>query len=172
VIVIVMGVSGCGKSTVGFGVAAGLGWPFLDGDELHPPANVAKMAAGHPLTDADRAPWLEAIGERMAAWHDAGRSGVLACSALRRVYRDTLRAHAPATFVLLDVSVALLRARVAGRREHFMPPSLLDSQLATLERPGPDEDAITVVVDTEVPPSELVTRVAAALALDAAGGSV
>jgi gluconokinase len=165
VIVIVMGVSGCGKSTVGFGVAANLGWPFLDGDDLHPPANVAKMAAGHPLTDADRAPWLEAIGEHMAAWHDAGRSGVMACSALRRSYRDALRAHSPATFVLLDVSVELLRARVAHRREHFMPPSLLDSQLATLQRPGPDEDAITIAITSEVPPGELVARVLSELSL-------
>ncbi|MFT4030657.1 MAG: gluconokinase [Protaetiibacter sp.] len=133
--VVVAGVSGSGKSTVGALLAARLGVPFADGDALHPPANLAKMASGIPLDDADRWPWLDAVGERLAA-----SPVVVACSALRRAYRDRLRAAAPgARFVLLDGSRELLEARMAARTDHFMPPALLDSQLATLERPDPDE---------------------------------
>jgi len=130
-----MGVSGSGKSTVGAALAAALGLPFVDGDALHPAANVAKMAAGIPLTDDDRWPWLDAVGERLAA-----SPVVIACSALRRVYRDRLRSAAPGIrFVLLDGSRELLAERMGARADHFMPTALLDSQLATLERPDADE---------------------------------
>jgi len=120
---------------VGAALAAALGLPFVDGDALHPAANVAKMAAGIPLTDDDRWPWLDAVGERLAV-----SPIVIACSALRRVYRDRLRAAAPGIrFVLLDGSRELLAERMGARADHFMPTALLDSQLATLERPDADE---------------------------------
>ncbi|AYF98400.1 gluconokinase [Protaetiibacter intestinalis] len=151
--VVVAGVSGSGKSTVGALLAERLGVPFVDGDALHPPANVAKMAAGIPLDDADRGPWLDAVGERLAAG-----SVVVACSALRRAYRDRLRAAAPSVrIVLLDGTRELLGERMAARAEHFMPPALLDSQLATLERPAPDEHV--AVYDVAVPPAELADAV-------------
>ncbi|GAB2758579.1 gluconokinase [Sinomonas soli] len=135
--VIAMGVSGCGKSTVGRLLAQELGGEFLDGDDLHPEANVAKMAAGIPLDDADREPWLRLIGEKMA-----GASGtmVIGCSALKRAYRDMIRDAAPDTaFVHLHGTRELLAARMAARPGHFMPVSLLDSQLATLEPLQEDE---------------------------------
>ena len=145
--VVVMGVSGSGKTTVGAALADALGLPFVDGDALHPAANVAKMAAGIPLDDADRAPWLDAVGAVLAAG-----PVVVACSALRRVYRDRLRAAAPGLLlVFLDGSREVLAQRMAGRPGHFMPASLLDSQLATLERPDPDEHPVTVDIAAPVP---------------------
>jgi gluconokinase len=148
--VVVMGVSGSGKTTVGAALADALGLPFVDGDSLHPAANVAKMAAGIPLDDADRAPWLEAIGRVLAAG-----PVVVACSALKRVYRDRLRAAAPALqLVFLDGSPAVLASRMAARPGHFMPTTLLDSQLATLERPEPNEHALTA--DIVEPVGEIV----------------
>ena len=136
--VIAMGVSGSGKSTVGQLLADELGGKFIDGDDLHPAANVEKMAAGIPLDDADREPWLREIGARMGA---ARGTLVIGSSALRRKYRDLIRAAAPDTvFVHLDGSRELLAERMATRPGHFMPPSLLDSQLATLEPLDPDED--------------------------------
>ncbi|HVZ12895.1 MAG TPA: gluconokinase [Bauldia sp.] len=159
--IVVMGVAGSGKTSVGEKLAARLGYPFRDADEFHPPANIAKMSAGTPLTDADRWPWLDAIG---TAIHDAGSAGiVIACSALRRVYRERIAARAgrAVTFVFLDGSLATLRERIGHRRGHFMPPALLDSQLATLERPTPDEHAITVSV--EPPLDQVVAAVVAAL---------
>ena len=142
--VVVMGVSGCGKSTVGRGLAARLGVGFIEGDELHPPRNVARMAAGTALTDADRAGWLDALAERIAAARAAGQGLVLACSALKRAYRDRLRAADPGLrFVHLHGDAELLRARMAQRSDHYMPPSLLASQLATLEPPAADERAAT-----------------------------
>jgi carbohydrate kinase (thermoresistant glucokinase family) len=173
VIVIVMGVSGSGKSTIGSVLAASLGWPFLEGDALHPAANVAKMAAGHPLTDADRLPWLQAIGQRMDAWTAAGVGGVVACSALRRAYRDVLRGDTNGRrggpggvrFVLLDVDRDELADRMAHRHGHFMPPALLDSQLATLERPGTDERAVTVRLGVDTTPAQVVDKVRAELRL-------
>ncbi len=144
-----MGVSGSGKTTIGAALADALGVPFSDGDSLHPEANVAKMAAGIPLDDADRAPWLDAIGAVLAA-----SPCVVACSALKRAYRDRLRAVAPELeLVYLEVDRATLLDRMT-HRTHFMPPSLLDSQLATLEPPTADEHAL--VIDAAAPLGELV----------------
>ena len=152
--IIVMGVSGCGKTTIGDLVARELGVPFLDGDSLHPVENVAKMAAGTPLTDEDRWPWLAAVGTGLANAGDGGL--VLACSALRRSYRDAIRAQSPDTvFLHLHGSKEVLRARTEGRTGHFMPPALLDSQLATLEPLEADEAGI--VVDIEAPVPEVVS---------------
>lgn len=153
--VVLMGVSGAGKTVVGRAAAARAGVPFLDADDLHPAANVAKMAAGHPLDDADRAPWLDAVG---AALRDH-RPCIVACSALKRSYRDRLRELAPGTlFALLQVPRAVLEERLADRRGHYMPASLLDSQLATLESPGPDE--LVAVLDGESSIPQLADGVA------------
>jgi gluconokinase len=137
-IVIVMGVSGCGKSTIGQPLAERLGCPFLDADEFHPPANVAKMAAGIPLTDADRWPWLALLNGKLKEH----KSAVLACSALKQSYRDVLaKGLTGCRFVHLRGSLELIRARLAERRHRYMPASLLESQFATLE---PPQDAIEV----------------------------
>jgi gluconokinase len=146
VIVIVAGVSGSGKTTVGAMLAGRLGWPFADADDFHPPANVAKMQAGIPLTDADREPWLWAI----VAWMDEhiarGESAVVGCSALRRSYRDELLGGRPeARMVFLATDRDVLTRRLAARVGHFFPEKLLASQLAALEPPGPDEHVIRVV---------------------------
>jgi len=144
VMLVVMGVSGSGKTTIARRLAESLGWDFLDGDDLHPAANVAKMRAGVPLVDADRWPWLAAIAAWMRQQLTAGRSGVVACSALRQVYRARLRqAGTGVRFVYLRVDHEELARRMRGR-EHFMPPELLGSQLATLEEPGSDEPALRV----------------------------
>ena len=155
--VVVMGVSGSGKSTVGRLAAEALGAPFVDGDDLHPPANVAKMTAGIPLTDEDRGPWLLEVGRRLAA---AGPEGiVIACSALKRAYRDMIRAEAPgAVFAELDGTRELLAERLTDRPGHFMPASLLDSQLATLEPLQSDEAGMRL--DVALPPAELARRIA------------
>jgi gluconokinase len=159
-VIVVMGVSGSGKTTVGSRLADALGVEYAEGDDFHPRANVAKMAAGAPLDDADRAPWLDALAAWMA--ERSGRGGVVTCSALKRIYRDRLRASAPEAFFLhLSVPRPELERRVAGRRGHFMPPSLLDSQLATLEPLGPDEDGSTI--DAARPPEEVVRQAVAAL---------
>jgi carbohydrate kinase (thermoresistant glucokinase family) len=150
--VVVMGVSGCGKSTAGSLLAARLGVPFLDADTLHPAANIAKMAAGAPLTDDDRGPWLAAVAAELAA---APAGVVVACSALRRRYRDVLRAGAPGTaFLHLAGTRALLADRMAARPGHFMPVSLLDTQLATLEPLEPDEPGL--VADVADAPAVIV----------------
>lgn len=142
-----MGVSGCGKTTVAERLAAALGWPFTEGDRFHPPANLAKMAAGTPLDDADRWPWLEALADRIAAQEAAGVSSVLTCSALKRTYRDVLRRGAPRVrFVHLKGPFEVLAARLAARPGHFFPPALLASQFATLEQLEPDEDGIEIDV--------------------------
>jgi beta-N-acetylhexosaminidase len=152
--IIVMGVSGCGKTTIGDLVARELGVPFLDGDSLHPLENVAKMAAGTPLTDEDRWPWLATVGAELANASDGGM--VLACSALRRSYRDAIRQQAPDTiFLHLHGSKEVLRARTEGRTGHFMPPALLESQLATLEPLDADEAGI--VVDISAPVQEVLS---------------
>jgi len=154
-IVVVMGVSGCGKSTIGQLLADRLGCPFLDADELHPPGNVAKMAAGTPLTDADRQPWLELLNARLR-----GReSAVLACSALKDSYRRILsKGLADCRFVHLRGSMELIRARMEKRQHRFMPASLLASQFATLEPP-----AEALAVDIARPPAQCVEEIAAAL---------
>jgi gluconokinase len=150
--IVVMGVSGCGKSTVGARLAQQLGATFLDADDFHPLDNVGRMRAGIALTDAERAPWLDALAARLAQARAHDESVVLACSALKRSYRDALRSGAPAlTLVHLTGSAALLAARITARPGHYMPPTLLPSQLATLEPPGADERAITldVAADTD-----------------------
>jgi gluconokinase len=145
--VLVMGVSGSGKSSVGHALAGRLGIPFLEGDSLHPPGNVAKMAAGMPLDDADRAPWLAGI----AAWMKATADGVVTCSALKRAYRDRLREASPCLrLIALLPPERVLAARLGHRKGHFMPGSLLGSQLATLEMPGRDEDALLVPGDEPI----------------------
>jgi carbohydrate kinase (thermoresistant glucokinase family) len=148
--VVVMGVSGSGKSTIGALIADALGVPFLDADALHPRSNIEKMAAGHPLNDADRWPWLAVVGRRLAT---AGESGaVIACSALKRRYRDAIAAEAPdVVFVHLDGPVDVLGRRLEGRSGHFMPPSLLASQLAALEPLGRGERGTTVDISGAVP---------------------
>lgn len=139
---VVMGVSGCGKSTVGAAFAAATGGQFIDGDDLHPAENVAKMASGQPLTDDDRAPWLDRVAQALTG------HVVIGCSALKRAYRDRIRAGAgPVRFLHLSGTRDVIAARMAVRPGHFMPLGLLDSQFATLEPPGPDEDAITVDID-------------------------
>lgn len=146
-LLVVMGVSGSGKSTIGALLAERLGVPFLDADDLHPITNVDKMSAGQPLTDEDRWPWLERVGEAIAA--ASGTGIVVACSALKRSYRDAIRANAPgAEFVYLDGSRELLASRLGSREGHFMPATLLDSQLAALERLGEGERGIVIGVDS------------------------
>jgi carbohydrate kinase (thermoresistant glucokinase family) len=142
---VVMGVSGSGKSTVGELLARRLGWEMAEGDHLHPPENVGKMRRGVPLTDADRGPWLDAIAALLARWGADGRSGLVTCSALKRVYRDRLVAARPdLRFVYLKGSEALIAERIGARRHEYMPASLLKSQFDTLEEPGPGEPVITV----------------------------
>jgi len=147
----VMGVSGSGKTTVAELIARRLGWEMLEGDRLHPPENVEKMRRGEPLDDADRWPWLDRIGARLQEFAAEGRPVVVTCSALKRVYRARLLSARPdLVFVYLKGSAALLTARVQARHHEYMPASLLASQLATLEEPGADEPAIEV--DAALPP--------------------
>src|SRR5262245_56081101 len=153
--VVVMGVCGSGKSTVGAALARHLGATFLEGDEFHPPANVARMAAGVALTDDDRQGWLQTLGEQLGAAGREGRAVVLSCSALKRSYRDILRQQASdLALIHLSGAPAVLAARMAGRSGHYMPPSLLTSQLATLEPPHADERALTL--DIERSPAAIV----------------
>ena len=162
-IVVVMGVSGSGKTTVAALVAGIEGWAFVEGDDLHPAANVAKMSAGHPLTDDDRWPWLHAIAAVIDAWRADGKSGVLTCSALRHAYRAIIVGDRPeVSLVYLRGDRDLIARRMAARHEHFMPLALLDSQFATLEEPTPDEHAI--VVDIEGTPAAQAASVIAKLA--------
>ena len=155
---VVMGVTGSGKSTVGAKLAHALGVDFVEGDDYHPIENVKRMASGIPLTDDDRAGWLRALATRIREANDAGKGLVLTCSALKRSYRDILRAGAPdVRFVFLDGSPELIAERLAARRGHFMPASLLDSQIATLEAPAPDEHVLAYNI-TE-PPERIVDEV-------------
>lgn len=148
---IVMGVSGSGKSTVGEALAHRLGWRCEDADDYHPKANVAKMSAGQPLTDDDRWPWLQAIAAEIDRVIAGGGSIVFGCSALKRAYRDVLvHGRDDVRIVFLDGSRELIGARMAARKNHFMPAGLLDSQFATLQRPGPDERPIVASIDAPV----------------------
>ncbi len=160
-IVLVMGVSGCGKTTIARGLADRLGWQFQEGDALHPAANVAKMAGGTALTDGDRAPWLAAIAAVLKGWDRTGVSGVVTCSALKRAYRAKLLAGLPsARLVYLAGDQATIAARLAARKNHFMPPGLLASQFAALEPPGPDERPLIVAIDQR--PDAMVSALVAA----------
>lgn len=155
-LLVAMGVSGSGKTTVGVALARRLRVPFADADDFHSQANIAKMSAGIPLDDADRWPWLRAVGQWLAAHAEHG--GVMSCSALHRRYRDVLRDAAPTVrFVHLDGSIKVMRRRLAGRTGHFMPASLIDSQFAALEPLGADEPGM--VLDVDRPVDELVDTV-------------
>ncbi|MEA2800449.1 MAG: gluconokinase [Rhodospirillaceae bacterium] len=161
-VVVVMGVSGSGKTTVGSLLAEALGWHFQEGDKLHPPENVEKMSAGIPLTDADRLPWLRKIAETIDDWRSRGESGVITCSALKRSYRDIIIGDRPdVRLVYLKGSPDLIRQRMAQRHGHFMPPALLDSQFSTLEEPSPDENPI--IVDIGGQPEEIAREIACRL---------
>jgi gluconokinase len=159
-ILIVMGVAGTGKSTVAGLLAERLNWEFQEGDALHPPANVAKMSAGIPLTDEDRWPWLDAIGAWIKEKTQRGEPGILTCSALKRSYRDRLRGP-NVIFVFLNGPREVIAARMARRADHFMPPALLNSQLATLEPPTADENVLAVDLGTT--PADEVAEVLHAL---------
>ena len=148
---IVMGVSGSGKSTIADQLAKRIGWSYEDGDKFHPASNVAKMKAGHPLSDEDRWPWLRAIAAEIDRVCQAGEHAVIACSALKRVYRDILvHGSNDVRIVYLDGTQQLIADRLAKRKGHFMPPDLLPSQFRTLEPPGSDEDPVTVSIDALV----------------------
>ena len=165
-----MGVAGCGKSSIGRALADAIGASYLEGDEFHPAANVARMAAGIPLTDADRAGWLSALSARLAQGCAQGERMVLACSALKRSYRDRLREGDPQLyFVHLSGSRALIAERMSQRHGHYMPLSLLDSQFRDLEPPGPDEQAYTC--DIGAAPEVLCRQVLAHLYGDTPPGS-
>ena len=158
-IVVLMGVSGSGKTTIGTLLAERVGAVFADGDDYHPLANKQKMAAGHPLNDEDRQPWLEVLNRLLREWFATGKSGVLACSALKASYRATLQAEMPkgaVSFVLLELSKEMLEARLAERKHEYMNPGLLESQLATLEMPS---DAVRVMNDRS--PDEVVSQILA-----------
>ncbi|MGO8882317.1 MAG: gluconokinase [Streptosporangiaceae bacterium] len=168
-IIIVAGVSGSGKSTVGALLAGRLGWAFADGDSFHPAANVTRMAAGIPLTDDDRWPWLAAIGAWMDEQAAAGHSAVVACSALKRAYREVLLNGRPeARLAFLDVGHDMDATRLTARHGHFFPPRLLDSQFDDLEVPRPEEGAL--VVPANGTPEELAGAIADGLGLTAAKG--
>lgn len=159
-ILLLMGVSGCGKSTVGAALAQALGWPFFDADDFHPPANVAKMAAGAPLTDDDRWPWLDRLADEMRAILDRGGHAVLACSALKEAYRARLAQAGDVRVVYLEGDAETIAARLAARQHRYMPPTLLPSQFATLEEPV---DALRV--DVRLPVAAQVDAIRAAFAL-------
>jgi gluconokinase len=191
-VIVVMGVSGSGKTTVGTLLASRLGWPYAEADDLHSPENIAKMASGQPLTDADRRPWLEAIAGWIDSRADAGGSGVVTCSALKRSYRDLLRGSLDASrprpgrrgaqagsldasrprpgrrgdsvrIVYLAGSRDLIARRLTGRRDHFMTAAMLDSQFADLEPPEPDEGVLCVPIDRS--PADTVDAILAGLEL-------
>ena len=162
-ILVVMGVSGSGKSTVAGALAERLGWPLAEGDEFHSPENIAKMHSGTPLTDADRLPWLKSISAWIETRLKAGQSGIVTCSALKHTYRDLLTGGRPEVlFVYLKGSPEVMAKHLAGRHGHFMPASLLASQFDTLEEPGPDEAVLTV--DDDQPVDAIVAEIVRRLA--------
>lgn len=157
---VVMGVSGSGKTTIGRLLAEALGWTFADGDDFHPASNVAKMASGIPLSDADRIPWLDRIGSWMDEQRSMGRSAVMACSALKRAYRDRLRANRPwVRIVYLQGDPATIERRLTERKGHFFRANMLASQFADLEPPQPDEDAISVPIGADSVPAAAVSNI-------------
>jgi gluconokinase len=157
-IVVVMGVSGSGKTTVASLLAKTLGCPYQEGDALHPPENVAKMSGGTPLTDADRSPWLHRIAARIDDWHGRGEAGVVTCSALKRSYRDIIIGSRPdVALVYLRGSRDMIGQRMAARQGHFMPSALLDNQFATLQEPSADERPI--IIDVGAAPAEIVEEI-------------
>jgi gluconokinase len=163
--VVVMGVAGCGKTAVGMALAAAIGVRYIEGDRLHPPENVARMSRGEPLTDELRAGWLDAVGQSIRAAILGGEGAVAACSALKRIYRDRLRRSEPSiVFVHLAISREEAFRRVAGRRGHFMPASLVDNQFAILEPPAADENAFSI--SAERPIDEIVAAVTEFLAIE------
>lgn len=163
-VLVVMGVSGSGKTTVGALLAGRLGWNFAEADDFHPAANIAKMRSGIPLDDSDRLPWLQAIAAQIDRWRAEGRSGVVTCSALKRRYRDIIIGDRPEVrIVYLKGDRELIAHRLTARHGHFMPATLLDSQFADLEEPGPAERPIVVSIGDS--PSVLVERIIAALDL-------
>jgi gluconokinase len=167
-VLVLMGVSGSGKTTVGAHLAGRLGWSSAEADDFHPPQNIAKMKSGVPLEDADRLPWLEAIAAQIDRWRAAGTSGVITCSALRRCYRDIIVGNRPEVrLVFLQGERELIADRLAARLGHFMPPTLLESQFAALEEPTPEERPI--VVPIHEPPQELAERIIAVLDLEQRG---
>jgi len=163
VIVIVFGVSGAGKTTIGKLLAEQLGWQFYEADDFHPRANIEKMRSGRPLTDQDRWPWLERLREQITRSISANENAVLACSALKRAYRDRLRVSDDVTFVFLRGDYALIAEQLRHRRGHFMNPELLRSQFADLEQPEPDEDVLTTELGRT--PQELVEDIKTKLRL-------
>ena len=156
-VIIIFGVSGAGKTTVGKLLARELGWRFLEADDFHPAANIEKMRSGRPLTDEDRWPWLERLRQRIERSLAAKENAVLACSALKRAYRDLLRVSDEVKFVFLRGDYALVEKQLRNRHGHFMNPALLRSQFADLEEPGPDEDALAIKLGRT--PKELVTEI-------------
>lgn len=160
-VLVFMGVSGCGKSTVGQNIAEKLGIRYAEGDDFHSEANVEKMRSGTPLNDDDREPWLTIMANTIAEWVETGEGGVLSCSALKRKYRDRLRGDyglgGPIRFVYLSGSFELIEGRMKKREDHYMPPGLLTSQFATLEEPSPEEHAI--YIDISSSPDVLATEV-------------
>jgi gluconokinase len=168
--IVVMGVAGSGKTTIGEKLAEQLGWAYEDGDRFHPKANVEKMSAGHPLTDEDRWPWLQAIADEIDRVCSRAGHVVISCSALKRRYRDVLvHGRGDVRIVYLDGTQDLIARRLAARKGHFMPPTLLESQFKTLQPPGPDENPITVSIDAPV--EEIVDDIVRKLAPAADQGS-
>jgi carbohydrate kinase (thermoresistant glucokinase family) len=165
-VLVVMGVSGTGKSTVAGLLAGRLGWELAEGDDLHPPANVAKMASGQPLNDEDRWPWLDKIAAWIKDRVNSGKTGVITCSALKRRYRDRLRGTG-VMFVHLHGDKELIAARMAARLDHFMPPGLLDSQFEALEQIEPDENAVVLNLSADKTPQEEADEIIRRLGLRA-----
>jgi gluconokinase len=163
VVIIIFGVSGSGKTTVGKLLAREVGWRFLEADDFHPTENIEKMHSGHPLTDEDRWPWLEGLRDQMKRFLSADKNAVLACSALKRKYRDSLRVNSDVRFIFLRGDYALVAEQLHRRRGHFMNPALLQSQFADLDEPQPDEEVTTIKLGR--PPQEIVDEIKTKLRL-------